>query len=379
MKLIPELAKKIINEAKLVLKENIIVVDQSGEIIASTDSIRVGSFHEGALIVMQTKMKLYITKSMATTLKGVRPGITLPIMYDNEVIGVIGITGIPEDVEPFAELIRRMTELIIREANYMEKKDWETRGLESFFYEWLYNHDIDEEFISRGQILGVSLNSQYICLLFQVDMKQRENELPQIQANMSSWFETQFPREKEDLFIRWGYGRFILLKSIEGSLSKLDFEIKRWQQYFTKHYEVDLAIGIGKKRVNKAIYPAYQEAEKALKAAIKGNRVIYYDSLLLEIILEDVKERLKIEFSNKVFDSIKHDPELMLTLDHYYHHNLSQKKAADDLHIHINTLRYRLKQIRELSGIDPKSTEGITLFYVAWFFQEGNKHTKNHE
>lgn len=128
MRLVPELAKKIVNEVQLVMTEDTIVVDQNGYIIASTDSNRVGTFHEGANIVMKTKKKLYINEEFATHLQGVKPGINLPIIYENDVIGVIGITGIPKDIEPFAELIRRMTELIIREANYIEKKNGKQEG-----------------------------------------------------------------------------------------------------------------------------------------------------------------------------------------------------------------------------------------------------------
>ncbi|TMN21722.1 hypothetical protein FFL34_06035 [Lentibacillus cibarius] len=34
------------------------------------------------------------------------------------------------------------------------------------------------------------------------------------------------------------------------------------------------------------------------------------------------------------------------------------------MHIHINTLYYRLKQIKEMTGINPKEAEGTTLFYI---------------
>jgi carbohydrate diacid regulator len=48
--------------------------------------------------------------------RGGKAGINLPIFYEVEVIGVIGITCTPKKVEPFAEIIRRMTESIIRES-----------------------------------------------------------------------------------------------------------------------------------------------------------------------------------------------------------------------------------------------------------------------
>ena len=367
MQLVPELAKKIVSEVQRVMTEHIIVVDEEGMIIASTDSNRVGSFHEGATMVIKTSKKLYITMEMSSELQGVQPGINLPIMYENEVIGVIGITGNPIEIEPFAELIKRMTELIIREANYIEKKESETRGLESFFYEWVYNKEIDEEFIHRGEILGISIQHPYICLLFQLDVHIPQETLHQIQSYMSFWFEKQFHSQKEDYLIRWGHGRFVLLKSMKNpiSLSQLDFELTRWQQFFERKYQASLSIGVGKTIATKHIYPSYEEAKKALKVAVKSGKIVYYESLLLDIVLEEVTERTKSEFVNRVLANIQHDGDLIETLRTYFAHNLSLKQTAENLPIHINTLHYRLKQIKELTGIDPKSVEGITLFYIA--------------
>ena len=93
----------------------------------------------------------------------------MPISYQGDIIGVIGITGTPEAVEPFADIIRRLTELIIREAYYIETKEWENKGVEAFFREWIYSQQVDAEFIERGHILGVQVESSYCCTLFQID------------------------------------------------------------------------------------------------------------------------------------------------------------------------------------------------------------------
>src|SRR5699024_11454675 len=50
-------------------------------------------------MVMQTERKYDITTEKAAVLKGVKPGINLPIFFEGKVIGVIGITGIPSHVE----------------------------------------------------------------------------------------------------------------------------------------------------------------------------------------------------------------------------------------------------------------------------------------
>src|SRR5689334_24967725 len=107
------------------MKEHVIVTDPRGIIIASTEEKRVGFFHEGAWNVMQRKQKLYISKKEAADAKGVKPGINLPISYQGAIIGAIGSTGTPEAVAPFADIIRRLTELTSREALHIETKAWE--------------------------------------------------------------------------------------------------------------------------------------------------------------------------------------------------------------------------------------------------------------
>lgn len=55
MLLYPKLAENIVNEVQSVMDEDIIVVDESGVIIASTQKERIGHIHAGARKVFQTK------------------------------------------------------------------------------------------------------------------------------------------------------------------------------------------------------------------------------------------------------------------------------------------------------------------------------------
>lgn len=367
LRLVSELARKILGEVKTLTTENIIIVNQEGIIIASTDKSRVGVAHEGAQHVMYTRKKLYITREMATELAGVKPGINLPIFFGKEVIGVIGITGIPDDVEPFAELIRRMTELMIREAYYTEKKEWETRGLESFFNEWIYITDIDDHLLHRGEILGIPFDIPYQCMLIQLDSTFISRDLIQVQNDMYHWFDQEFSRNQNDFLVRWGNERFLLIKSDEYKMSneKLMYKLASWQKYFQDKYHITLAFGVGKTIEKRRISKSYHEAKKALNLAEKDYRIVFYESLLLDIMLAEVTNPTKDEYLDRIFSSIKRERELIETLRLYLKNNLSLKKSASELHIHINTLHYRLNQIKELTGIDPKNSAGIALFYIA--------------
>jgi carbohydrate diacid regulator len=56
---------------------------------------------------------------------------------------------------------------------------------------------------------------------------------------------------------------------------------------------------------------------------------------------------------------------LRRTLDAWFAHNGHPLATAKALHIHRNTLDYRLRQISELTGLDLANTDDRLLLYVA--------------
>lgn len=58
-------------------------------------------------------------------------------------------------------------------------------------------------------------------------------------------------------------------------------------------------------------------------------------------------------------------PDLVATLEAYYLGDMNRLRTAAVLHIHPRTLDYRLRRVRELTGIDPGSTDGVRVLYTA--------------
>lgn len=117
------------------------MVEGDGIIIVSSDAQRIGTFHEGAMISVKEKRKVIIRKEDEQYLQGVKAGINLPVFFLNNVIGVIGITGEPERILPYGELLRKMTELLVQESYYSEQLQWQSRMLEAFVFDWLHAKD----------------------------------------------------------------------------------------------------------------------------------------------------------------------------------------------------------------------------------------------
>ncbi|MFD9907349.1 PucR family transcriptional regulator [Streptomyces sp. NPDC059063] len=54
-------------------------------------------------------------------------------------------------------------------------------------------------------------------------------------------------------------------------------------------------------------------------------------------------------------------PDLVATLDAYYRHDMNRATTAAALNVHPRTLDYRLRRVRELTGIPPTSTRGVRI------------------
>jgi hypothetical protein len=62
-----------------------------------------------------------------------------------------------------------------------------------------------------------------------------------------------------------------------------------------------------------------------------------------------------------LLDPLGRNPDLVRTLETYLAHDLDRRGTAAALHVHPNTLDYRLKRVAELTGLDPSSPAGLQL------------------
>jgi hypothetical protein len=68
---------------------------------------------------------------------------------------------------------------------------------------------------------------------------------------------------------------------------------------------------------------------------------------------------------HRLLDPIDRNPDLPRTLEVYLDHDLDRRRTAAALHVHPNTLDYRLRRIVELTGLDPSTSRGLQLLGAA--------------
>jgi len=121
-----EYAQSIVEKTKNLLGKNINIMNSLGIIVGSKDKSRIDTFHEGAAEVIKTGKEIEITSKQASELEGVKPGVNLPIYLNNRIVGVVGITGDPDEVRPYGQLLKisveaMLTQLYLSEQLRMEQ------------------------------------------------------------------------------------------------------------------------------------------------------------------------------------------------------------------------------------------------------------------
>ncbi|MFS0824009.1 CdaR family transcriptional regulator [Bacillus sp. 1P02SD] len=354
--LIPSLAKKIINEVRRLIDEDIIIVDVSGIIIASTDTSRIGSFHEGALLASRDKKKIIITKELESHLKGVKVGINLPILFKRKVVGVLGITGIPDQVSAYGELLKKMTELLIQESYYAEQIEMESRALETLVFDWVQGKEESDEFIKRAEHLNIDIERKRQVVFASI---KSDTEVPI--RKISNRLQQSTLLNENEVFVRWGNEQFLLLLT-DRSKEQIQKALQELKKEIEDSFSVKVSFGIGSE--DYLLRQSFDEADRALQVAKRTNSIQFDDDLKLEMLIHETSGNVQIEYVKRTIAKLLGDYDLLLTLLEYTKQNQSIKDTAEALHIHVNTLSYRFNKIEEKTGLHPRNFVDLTTLYL---------------
>lgn len=115
---------------------------------------------------------------------------------------------------------------------------------------------------------------------------------------------------------------------------------------------------------------AVRQARLALAQAEDGGepRVTYAASRAVSLLPDTVAEAsaLALRYLGPLLDHDRsHSTELVTTVEVFLSTNGSWKQTAEQLHIHRQTLVYRLKTVEQLTGLKPTSTIGTTSLWLA--------------
>lgn len=362
-------AQAIVNEVGAVVRQNINMMDCRGYIIASTDQSRIGSIHEGAKRVIEEQLpQLYVTEEAATP--SARPGVNLPVVLDERIVGVIGITGPYREVEAFGQVVKKMVEILLRENMEQDQRRLRNRVVNRFLEDWILGDGLLQPRLlsERGLRLGIDIGLPRRVMVSSVREMPEYGATPWGQKVLEG-AEAEAVRlaGSQSLVLR-SAGRQIILvrKCTDRQMEQLAGRIRT---AVLKRFGVRMLVGIDGS--SEDMHLAYGQANKAWRAAGMASRdILTYDSVTLELFTEELSDSLKVEYIFKVFKKCGYEElcQWMGLLEVYFEAEGSLQAAAGALHIHKNTLTYKLKRLEEITGYDVRRASQTAVFYMAALF-----------
>ncbi|CAM3933027.1 CdaR family transcriptional regulator [Alkalicoccus chagannorensis] len=335
-----ETARQIAARTMQILPYNINVMRADGSIIASGDPARIGTIHPAAAAVWEKQRALELTRTEAAQWEGSREGINLPAYLRGKPAAVIGITGPPEDVRPYGELVVMTSEMMMEQAKLLEEMQVDQRMREELGLR-LLEGDRQKETAAMAERMNVSLDERRVVLSLPVN--ETEEAARSIRPMLT----------KEELLCSKEGKLFVLAVCREAD----------WRKEIL-HRFTGIQAGVGTCTAKAEELPvSAQRAEQTSRLTSTEPQLVFFEENDLEVLLTMMQQ--EAGWSMKLALSA----ELMETLQVYVQAGGS-REAAEQLHIHRNTLQYRLRQIEEVTGKDPRRKRDLLYLYAALVMQE---------
>lgn len=352
------LAREIVRETSLRLSRNVNIMNNEGIIIASCDESRIDTVHEGARQVIETGQPFLIHEKESGIFEGSQPGINLPIVFQESIVGVIGVTGDPGQMNDIGGLVKMTTELMMKQEYLASQSEWTQRTKEMIIEE-LLQKEPSYDHIYRGlDLLNVELQAPLRLALIQLNPDRTAPNQAIIQAIES-------PLKRGTGFSGFTHThRLALLTSTENETQFLD--VLRQIQSGCKHLHLN----------NRIVYSnafteldeckqAYADCDLSLAISDEQLTLVSFANVESRALIHQLDKAAVRRFSERVLtDAVQKQAD---TLTAFFLNSLNIQKTADDLFIHRNTLLYRLDKIKESTGYDPKHFhDALTLQMALW-------------
>ncbi|WNS44183.1 sugar diacid recognition domain-containing protein [Paenibacillus sp. MMS20-IR301] len=318
-------AQEIVDKMMMDIPYNINIMNDQGIIIGSGKKERVGTVHKAAVEALATGQMVEVIEDTLYEKKGTNE----PIVIGNTRVGVIGISGRPEEVRPFCNIVKTTVSLLIEQRTALENLMSEANRQKAWL-EMLLAHQG-----AYSQKLRKEAAPYKIDLLLKTTVLYLKHFSPEQDQAKLMLMHPSFQLDEET---------WLMLVQNRPDTSKLAAQLLLQQPKLL----------IASSRLESSIAEGYRQAKAALNIllALKpAAQAITFDEAEFLVKLSQAKLSDKAGTAMKLDDTA----DLLETLRSFINHNCSVSQTAEHLNIHRNTLQYRLKRIGGITGKDPRN------------------------
>ena len=372
----PALAQKFIDKIAKHLEYNLNIMNDKGVIIASKDPSRIGNFHQVAYEMLNGTLRSGIVKEGQKYL-GTIPGVNLFIDYKNKHMGVICVSGNPDTVNTFSELVKISMEAMLEYEFHMERERAKENKAEQFLYYLLLEENVDISIANTmSEELEIKKDILRTCIIIKYNSEYSSSKIVEALVNAEG-------HSNQDIITIAKNDDILMFKAINIERTEA---IKDYRQIITeyindfikklsdenKENKMSLTVGslqddIGKYR------ESYLHAQE-LGLQIKGKKGIYFFN---DYILDYCRRIATIKaYDNifRVYNSLFNEQErksIAEMVEVLSKNNYNIVNSSKELFIHRNTLLFRLNKIKDELNIDPvaNAVDREFLNELAYYFR----------
>ena len=359
-----KIAQKIAESAHEVIGYDVLVTDAAGTIIGSNRTARVGHSHTPSLAVLKSGLPSETTREEAAALDGVKPGYTVPIIISGAqgaAVGTISIAGPPARVRRYGLLVQKQAEILLQEQALMEmnlRREQAVNDLASGIVHHTASQEDADAMAIRATSLGYAPHKWSVAVVLETDCPPGESSTGDRLRRMQAVLENDalvarlhpseivaFLTDRDEAGIRSSCERLI------DALDDIGCEARAGVGP-----SVSGLVALGKSAASARDALAVGVLENGGKSEAREKKIFFADELRLEILLHTLPAGARTAYVRSVLASLSEtdrDDELAQTFIAWCESPFQPSSVAHVLSVHRNTLQYRLKKIRELTGLDP--------------------------
>jgi carbohydrate diacid regulator len=390
VRLSPPVATEIIQRARLVLKRAVLVANEQGLILAGND--REGQIAVDALRACQEGRVIRAAWDEDQV-------AWCPFVYEHHTIGAFGL--IEEDIQVTPEaisLLQGLAEVIAHQHFLRERIQPTERIRANFLHQVLTGPNPDAgETYRQADILQLNLRTPQANILIEaaqleqqalggdanLPLDQKDHRISEAYERVRTHILEAFQNHPGNICCYFGNNQFMLTKGIGGEglttrnttrflVEKAEYVHETLQKAFP---DIAFSVGIGQ------YYPdlgglrkSYQEAKLALTVGTKvwGAGAVYHIKQVgMFVTLANVAQERKAELAHQILHPLLRDEQLYKTVQTFLQAGLNLTDAAEKLHVHRNTLIYRLDKTKKVIGLDPRVfDDALQIKLGLMFYQE---------
>lgn len=380
----PSLAQEIARDTSAVIGFNVLITDADGVVIGSGDSGRIGSFHEASVEVIRTQEPATHSASQAQQLRGVRPGVTLPLVADGQAVGTVGITGTPSQVRRFGLLVKRQTEILLRESVMLRSRLLAERATEKVLAD-IASYDpnvVEADFVAfRAAEQGFNLRLQRVAVVIEVIVPATGSRRQSTPTRDMALVRSELLRtvrevfaDPQDIVASTAPGWIGALRRLPSQerMPGLADECRRITDVIAAQDGLEARVGIGEPAASVSrLHDSYQDACDALRlgARVASDSPVH---LIAELRVHQILALVGQSARNRLIEvtaaNLRDQPDWPLLRDTilaWCESGFNLVRAAEALHIHRNTVVYRMHKIEQITGRSLREHRTTMALYLA--------------